>query len=338
MMRKFGISSMVGTVVLALAAYAATAPTPEYRPVAVPGNHNETLDVGTGANKMPRTFIVHVPPKFDGKSKVPVVFMLHGAGGSGAGTIPETGWDAKADREGFIAVFPDGTPPNPDRPARFLGNPRLWNDGSGRGSAGVKNIDDMGFISAMIDYLEARYSADPARIYCTGFSNGASMTFAVGLLLSNRFAAVAPVSGHLWYTGKELAYPVPLMFIIGTDDPLNPIAGGQVKLPWEVMQYHPPVADSLKEWERMLGCGPQVTTAQERNGVNELAYNQCAKGGEVVYYTVKGLGHIWPGGTNRLPEKWVGKPSNALNATDVIWDFFKSHPRTAPSTLAQKPI
>ena len=79
MMRRFGISSMVGTAVLALAAYAATAPAPEYQPVPAPGNHNETLDVGTGANKMTRTFIVHVPPKFDGKSKVPVVFMLHGA-------------------------------------------------------------------------------------------------------------------------------------------------------------------------------------------------------------------------------------------------------------------
>jgi polyhydroxybutyrate depolymerase len=337
MIRRFGISTIVGAGVLAIAAFAATAPAPDLKPVPAPGNHNESLDIGTGANKLTRTFIVHVPPRFDGKSKVPVVFMLHGAGGSGANAIPQTGWDAKADREGFIAVFPDGTPPHPMLPARFLVNPRIWNDGSGRGSAGVQKIDDLGFISAMIDYLEARYSADPARIYCTGFSNGASMTFAVGLMLSNRFAAVAPVSGHLWYTGKELAYPVPLMFIIGTEDPLNPIAGGEVKLPWEVQQYHPPVADSLKEWERMLGCGPQVTTARERNGVNEVAYNQCAKGGEVVYYTVKGLGHIWPGGTNRLPEKWVGKPSNALNATDVIWDFFKAHPRTAPPTLAQKP-
>ena len=69
--------------------------------------------VGAGVKKMTRTFIVHVPPGFDGKSKVPVVFMLHGAGGSGEGAIPETGWDVKSDREGFIAVFPDGTPPHP---------------------------------------------------------------------------------------------------------------------------------------------------------------------------------------------------------------------------------
>ncbi len=79
----------------------------------------------------------------------------------------------------------------------------------------------------------------------------------------------------------------------------------------------------------MLGCGPEVQTARG-NGVLQITYDQCAKGGEVEYYRVRGLGHIWPGGTNRLPEKLVGKPSDTLNATDVIWEFFKAHPRKAP--------
>ncbi len=108
-------------------------------------------------------------------------------------------------------------------------------------------------------------------------------------------------------------------------------------LPWGNIQYHPPIDDSLKEWERMLGCGPEVTTTRARNGVDQVAYDQCAKGGEVVYYTVKGLGHVWPGGKNRLPEKWVGKPSNDLNATDIIWEFFKAHPRIAAPATSQKP-
>ncbi len=310
---KFGTSVTLAAALVALAAFAATSPDPTYRPVAAPGDHDESIEVGAGPLKTTRTFVVHVPVGFDGKSKVPVVFMLHGAGGSGAGAEPQTGWAAKSDREGFIAVFPDGTPLRPALPARFIGNPRLWNDGSGRGWASTGNVDDLGFVSAMIDYLEVHYSADPERIYCTGFSNGASMTFSVGVNLANRVAAVAPVSGHLWYTGKQLAYPVPLLFIIGTDDPLNPLAGGIVTLPWGNIQYHPPIDDSLKEWERMLGCGPQVTT------------------------TRAGLGHVWPGGKNRLPEKWVGKPSNDLNATDIIWEFFKAHPRIAAPTTSRKP-
>ena len=326
-MRYLGIWSAVAAAILTTAVFAATAGAPTYRPVPAPGDHDESLEVGTGAVKMTRTFVVHVPRGFDGKSRAPVVIMLHGAGGSGAGAIAQTGWGAKSDREGFIAVFPDGTPPHPALPARFLLNPRLWNDGSGRGAIGVEHVDDLGFMSAMIDFLEARYAADPARIYCTGFSNGASMTFSVGLNLSDRIAAIAPVSGHLWYREKQLAYPVPLLFIIGTKDPLNPIGGGNVRLPWEITQYHPPVEDSLKEWERMLGCGPEVQTARG-NGVLEITYDHCAKGGAVEYYRVRGLGHIWPGGKNQLPEKWVGEPSDNLNATDVIWEFFKAHPRT----------
>ncbi len=333
-MRTFSISTAVAVAILTAAVFSASADAPTYQPVPAPGNHDESLEVGAGTNKTTRTFVVHAPPGFDGKSKVPVVIMLHGAGGSGEGAMAETGWDAKSDREGFIAVFPDGTPPHPMLPARFLLNPRLWNDGSGRGAIGVDDVDDLGFIAAMIGFLEARYASDPARIYCTGFSNGASMTFSVGLNLSNLIAAIAPVSGHLWYVQKQLAYPVPLLFIIGTKDPLNPIDGGNVKLPWEKTEYHPPVEDSLKEWERMLGCGPEVQTARG-NGVLEVTYDQCAKGGEVEYYRVRGLGHVWPGGKSRLPEKWVGKPSDNLNATDVIWEFFKTHPRTqtpGPST------
>ena len=83
----------------------------------------------------------------------------------------------------------------------------------------------------------------------------------------------------------------------------------------------------------MLGCGPEVQTARSKD-VLEITYDECTKGGEVEYYRVTGLGHIWPGGKNRLPEKLVGKPSDALNATDVIWEFFKAHQRSA----ASKPI
>ena len=83
----------------------------------------------------------------------------------------------------------------------------------------------------------------------------------------------------------------------------------------------------------MLGCGPEVQTARSK-GAPEVTYDQCAKGGEVEYYRVAGLGHIWPGGRIGCREKWVGKPSDSLNATDVIWEFFKAHPRTP----AVKPI
>lgn len=321
-MRKISLLTISAILLAALAPRpGAAAPAP----VAAPGNHDEAIQFGG----LTREFVVHVPPRDGGKSKLPLVIMLHGAGGSGPQAAVETGWPAKADREGFIAVFPNGVPAAPHLPASFRLNPQLWNDGSGRGAIGRNNIDDVRFLDKTIDYVEAHYAIDPARIYLTGFSNGASMTWYAGERLSDRIAAIAPVSGHLWVTGGALKYPVPVLFIIGTADPLNPIGGGDVKLPWFTTQHNPPIDESLKEWERMLACGPQVETARDRNGVREVVYDHCERGGEVAYYTIEGLGHVWPGGKNRLPEKWVGKPSDKLNATDVIWAFFKAHPRTA---------
>ena len=284
-MRSFGISTALAAAILTIAVFSVslTAGAPTYQPTPAPGDHNESLVVGAGATRMTRTFVVHIPPGFDGKAKVPLVIMLHGAGGSGEGAIPQTGWGAKSDREGFIAVFPDGTPPHPALPARFLLNPRLWNDGSGRGAIAVKDVDDLGFISAMIDFLEARYAADPARIYCTGFSNGASMTFSVGLNLSNRIAAIAPVSGHLFYTGKQLAYPVPLLFIIGTKDPLNPIDGGDVKLP--VGRHSISPAD--RGFAQAVGADARLRTAgadgaRQRRAGNHLRQLRQGRRGRVL--------------------------------------------------------
>ena len=114
--------------------------------------------------------------------------------------------------------------------------------------------------------------------------------------------------------------------IVGTKDPLNPLGGGKVKLPSGDDRESP----TGRGFAQGVGADARLRTGSadgSQQGVLEITYDQCAKGGEVEYYRVAGLGHIWPGGNNRLPEKWVGKPSDALNATDVIWEFFKAHPR-----------
>jgi polyhydroxybutyrate depolymerase len=291
---------------------------------AAAGDHDESMKSGD----FTRNFEVHLPPRYDGKAKLPVVIMLHGSGGEGKEAGKDTGWSAKADRENFIAVFPDGLPTKPLMPASFIFNPRIWNDGSKRGTGGRENVDDVAFLDQMIDYLEAHYAVDPRRIYMTGFSNGASMTWYAGERMSDRLAAIAPVSGHLWTRGGTLKYPLPALFIVGAADPLNPLSGGDVRL-WGKTQHRPPPGDSPQEWARMLNCAPQVVTAPSPGGVHEAIYDHCAQGSEVIFYTIDGMGHVWPGGINRLPERFVGKPTDKLNATDVIWQFFRAHPRSS---------
>ncbi|MBI3952957.1 MAG: polyhydroxybutyrate depolymerase [Chloroflexi bacterium] len=298
------------------------APTPSATPSPALGPGDHAISIRAGG--LDRRYLVHVPPGYDAKRPVPVVVMLHGGGGTAAGVMRETGWAAKADAAGFLAVFPEATSFDPQAPSRFLGNPQLWNDGSGRGHAGRRNTDDVGFISSLLDDLSARFAVDKRRVFVAGHSNGASMAFRVAAELAGRVAAVAPVSGHLWLADPKPSRPVPLLYIIGTEDPLNPLDGGDVRLPWGggIVEKHPPILDSVLRWAGLNGCPTEPRVVLDKNGVKGVAYSPCQQGAEVLYYTVEGQGHGWPGGTSLLPERWIGRATDKLDATDLIWDFF----------------
>jgi polyhydroxybutyrate depolymerase len=244
----------------------------------------------------------------------------------------ETGWGAKADEVGFLAVFPDATPPDPTRPGHFSNNPQLWNDGSGRFYPGQTAPDDVAFLNAVLDDLLARFAVDERRIFVTGFSNGASMSFRIGAELSKRIAAIAPVAGALWIDPIKLEQHVPMIYITGTADPLNLIEGGVPKLATGGSDKvrakpKPPVRDSILKWSKALGCPVTPRDTSEANGVRTEIYGSGGDGVEVVYITVEGLGHTWAGGKSLLPEFMVGQRSDRINATDIIWEFFKKHPQ-----------
>jgi len=294
-----------------------------------PGDHALTLQVGS----LERHYLLHVPPQCDGRRPVPVVIMFHGGGGTGSGAMRESGWADKADQEGFLAVFPEAMPPDPTKPARFRTNGQVWNDGSGRFHAGEKNIPDVAFIDAMLDDLIARCNVDRRRIYATGFSNGASMTFRVGAELSERIAAIAPFAGALWIRQPKPARPVSLYYITGDADPLNPLEGGAPRFATggasRDMAAHPkpPVRAHVTTWIRLLGCPaePQQTLASP--GVTTEVYGGGRDGSEVRFTVIQDHGHVWPGGRNQLPESLVGPASDKFKATDAIWEFFRAHAR-----------
>jgi polyhydroxybutyrate depolymerase len=294
----------------------------------LPGEHVITIHVG----KLARHYTVHVPPGYDGKTSMPIVIMLHGGGGTGKAAATETGWGAKADEAGFLAVFPDAMPPDQTKQSHFSKNPQLWNDGSERFYSGQKAVDDVGFLNAILDDLLARYTVDQRRIYVVGFSNGASMSFRIGAELSERIAAIAPVAGALWVEPPTLNHPVAMIYITGTADPLNLIEGGVPKLATGSSdkvraKAKPPVRDSILKWAKMLGCPATPRNTSEASGVHTESYGPGRDDAEVVYITVEGLGHNWAGGKSLLPEFMVGKLSDKIRATDVIWEFFQKHPK-----------
>lgn len=292
-----------------------------------PGDHLLTLKVG----ELDRHYIVHVPTNYAAIKSMPVVIMFHGGGGTARGAMRETGWAQKADQIGFLAVFPEATPPDPTKPGRFVGNSQLWNDGSGRFHAGQKNVPDVAFINAMIDDLIVRYNVDRRRIYATGFSNGASMAFRVGIELSTRIVAIAPFAGALWIKEAKLERPVSLYYITGDADPLNPLEGGAPKfatgraLKGMASQIKPAAREHVTTWAHFLGFQFEPKPAPASPGVTTLIYGKDRDDTEIRFTVIKGHGHIWPGGKNLLPEFMVGKASGAFNATDSIWPFFEKH-------------
>lgn len=293
------------------------------------GDHSFNIDVKGST----RSYIVHVPAK--AKLPLPVVIMLHGGGGSARGAMWETGWTMKADQEGFLAVFPNALARDPSQTSHFSSNPQLWNDGSERFYAGQTAVDDVAFIAAMLDDLAARYALDERRVFVTGFSNGASMSFLVAARLPQRIAALAPVAGALWFDPQPFEQALPLLYITGTADPLNLIEGGVPRLASGQSdkvrgKAKPAVRDSILKWGRALGC-PATATSTYAHGVRREIYAPCMGGSEVVYLAVDALGHTWAGGRSILPERMVGKRSQSINATDEIWDFFSKHGRPPPN-------
>ena len=273
-----------------------------------------------------RLYLLHVPPQYDQSQPMPLVLMLHGFGGTAANAVRETGWSAKADREGFIVAYPQATRPDEGAAPNLRTNGTAWNDGSGRFHSSERNIDDVAFIRAVIERIQVEYSIDAKRVYVTGFSNGGSMTFHIGNKLAGRVAAIAPVASASWAETLAPARKISVLYITGTKDPLNPLEGGVPRFAFRKQSDEGKAKRSVEiqiaQWVKALGLPSSPYKDETQNGVRRQLFGAPKTSAQVEYITVEGLGHIWAGGENLLPEFLVGKSTNKLNATDTIWTFF----------------
>jgi polyhydroxybutyrate depolymerase len=295
-------------------ARAAAAPLPS-RPT--PGQYELDLKVG-GFKRMAH---VRIPTGYRPGDKPPLVLVLHGAGGDGPNSLDKQGWTAKADREGFIVVAPDGLPLLPRLPANFRANPRLWNSGDLNPRSPRAAADDVAFIRQLLDELRTRIPYDERQVFCAGHSNGGRMTFRLASELSERFTAVAVVAGLLVVQNPKPEKPLPTLYILGTKDPFMPLRGGDVELPWATI-HNPPIADNLAKWADAIGCETTPKTRSDQNLVRTVEYPSKSHGPTLTALYLEGHGHQWPGGQANLPESVVGPVTSKLSATDAIWDFF----------------
>ena len=289
-----------------------------------PGQTTESMMIGSRE----RSYILHLPPQYDSRKALPLVLAFHGGGGNARQLLNSCGLAAKADQEGIILVAPNGT-------GRLRRRLLTWNVGFGFGYAMDNHIDDIGFVRKLIEKLQDHLKIDSRKIFATGISNGGILCHFLAGALADKIAAIAPVVasvGGKKESSADYIYPsmpeepVSVVAFNGLLDRRIPYQGGiQQKSVGEPV-YVTAAADMHSFWVRVNQCRPRPDVkVNQPNQYKVITYSGGRNGSEVVQYAIFNQGHAWPGGK----KPWAGAdpPSMTISADDVMWDFFKDHPK-----------
>ena len=262
-----------------------------------------------------RFYKTHLPTGFAHHKKYPVVFVFHGGLGNPSITEKQTGFSIKADKEGFIVVYPYGT-------GSFDKNLLTWNTWDCCGYADKKNINDVDFIIEVLKEIKEKYNVDDKRIYATGLSNGGMMCYLLACELPEYFAAIAPVAASMFDAiscnpKSELS----LIIFNSVDDQHIPYNGGVgEKSLVEVEKL--PVEKVVDLWVNRFNCF--LMNKSESSAYHKTSYKNN-NGIEIVLYKMLSGGHSWPGGEKI--RRFADTPVKTVSATDLIWEFFKNNPK-----------
>lgn len=249
-----------------------------------------------------RRYLLHVPTDLPPDSTVPLVLVLHGAGGEPEEIEAGSGWNAVADERGIVVAYPEGDGGD-------------WNAGACCGGAVRENHDDVGFLNALIEHLSGFAQIDPARVVLVGHSNGGMMAYRLACDPNAKVYGLASVAGTNM-AGCQPAHPLSFMEIHGTSDRVVPYEGGAT--PESDAAGLPPLTPvevSVTWMVQALGCEttPDETTVSK---TTTQTWTQCNGGNRVQFVTLTGSGHSWPTG-------------RSFDATAAIADFFFGDVRSA---------
>lgn len=306
-----------------VAAFALLVATTGAQAALAPGDH----EFSVRHDGLRRTYLVYVPPHAAAGASLPVVLNFHGGGGNARTQKWYSRMDETAAREGFLAVYPDGT-------GGFAGRLHTWNAGTCCGSAAARRVDDVGFVLALIEDLVRRTPVDETRIYATGLSNGSMMAYRLAAEASERIAAVAGVAGAMTLPRFAPQRPVPVMHIHSVDDARALYEGGLgPAFPFtNTRVFHQSVKSMLEKWRTRNDCPtrPQVFgpitgrsgAADADHTATRYLFTPCRDGTEVVLWKLTGAGHVWPGGQQNFLRLLLGRGTTVIDANNEMWAFF----------------
>ncbi|MBC7806981.1 MAG: hypothetical protein H7145_12610 [Akkermansiaceae bacterium] len=308
-------SALLAIFCLALSASPAFADDP-----ATPGDHAETITVGD----LKRTYLLHVPPGYDKRKPVPLVLMLHGRGGNAQYTARTYAWSELADKENFVVCYPEALP---DRQGQ-----NAWNAVFDTG----QKADDVAFLSVLLTRLRSTLAVDPKRVYMNGHSSGGMMTYRFGAEKGADVSALGVVAGSIgsdYGTVRSIRVakpttPISLIAFHGKAD-------ATVGYDWRTKGGDPPIF-------RFVPAPESVNLFVAANGADKKAKRDELSGGsvvretfaggkngtEVVFYSIADGSHRWPGANYAASQPPASGPATKdVDATALIWEFFKTHPR-----------
>jgi len=267
-----------------------------------------------------RTYIVHLPPSYSDSNFYPLVINMHGYTSNATDQQFYSEMDPVADTANFIVVYPNG-----------VGNPTSWN--SGQTWSYNPGIDDVSFISALIDTMSANYSIDSSMVYACGMSNGGYMSFRLACELEDKIAAIASVTGVMSdsvYTSCQTDRPVPILHMHGTADPTVAYLG---------TPGNTAVETGIDWWAQNNNCptSPTITNIPDINmgdgsTVDKYYYGPCDCETEVILYKINGGEHTWPG-----VSLIIGITNQDIDGSGEAWLFFRRHTLPTPTTVPNYP-
>lgn len=245
-----------------------------------------------------REYILHIPNSYDETSPTPIVLNFHGFGGSASDYMREADMRSVAERDTFILIYPQGS---------CLDGATHWNP-CPIGGDNKSDVDDFGFIEALINDISSEYTVDTERIYAVGYSNGSMMAYGLASFKSDLIAAVASVSGTMLDCINPSNHPMPILHLHGTSDSVIPYDGNGA---------YNSAQTTLDYWIAFNNTNTTPTVNMASNGgitIEHSSYEGGDNSVAVEHYKYIGGRHIWFNTTYQ-----------GQNTAELIWDFVSKY-------------